>query len=53
IERSEKTNRVIKRNAGKDNENVKHDPSLVKEINKCIFPNFANALEILHSNSVI
>ena len=53
IERSEKTNRVIKRNAGKDNENVKHDPSLVKEINQCIFPNFANALEILHGNSVI
>ncbi len=53
IEQSEKTNLVIKRNAGKDNENVKHDPSLIKEINRCLLPNFANALEMLHSNSVI
>ncbi len=53
IEESEKTNRVIKRNAGKDNENVKHDPQLVKEINKCLFPKFANKLESLHNNSVI
>jgi len=53
IEQSEKTNRVIKRNAGKDNENVKHDPALVNEINKCLFPRFASALETLHNNSVI
>ncbi len=53
IEQSEKTNRVIKKNAGKDNENVKHDPSLVKEINKLLFPRFANVLGMLHSNSVI
>lgn len=53
IERSEITNRVVKRNAGKDNENVKHDPSLIKEINKKLFPRFANALGTLHNNSVI
>ena len=53
IEKSEKTNRVIKRNAGKDNENVKHDPRLVNEINRCLFPQFASALETLHNNSVI
>lgn len=53
IERSEITNRVVKRNAGKDNENVKHDPSLIKEINKKLFPRFANALGTLHGNSVI
>lgn len=53
IEESEKTNRVIKRNAGKDNENVKHDPQLVKEINRCLFPRFAKELETLHNNSVI
>jgi len=53
LEESEKTNRVIKRNAGKDNENVKHDPLLVRKINKCLFPNFANELETLHNNSVI
>ncbi|MBI2635662.1 MAG: N-6 DNA methylase [Parcubacteria group bacterium] len=53
IEQSERTNCVVKRNAGKDNENVKHDPSLIKEINQCLFPRFANALEMLHNNSVI
>ncbi len=53
IELSEQTNCVVKRNAGKDNENVKHNPSLIKEINKCLLPRFANALEILHNNSVI
>ena len=53
IELSEKTNRVIKRNAGKDNENVKHDPSLVREITKGLFPSFASALELVHNNSVI
>lgn len=53
IELSEKTNRVIKRNAGKDNENVKHDPSLVREITRGLFPSFARALELVHNNSVI
>jgi len=53
IEQSEKINLVVKRNAGKDNENVKHDPSLVNEINECLFPHFAHALETLHGNSVI
>ena len=53
IEHSETTNRVVKRNAGKDNENVKHDPLLIKEINNKLFPRFANALGALHSNSVI
>jgi hypothetical protein len=53
IEESEKVNRVIKKNAGKDNENVKHSPLLVKEVNKCLFPQFANKLEALHNNSVI
>jgi len=53
IELSEQINCVIKRNAGKDNENVKHNPSLIKEINRRLFPRFANALQILHNNSVI
>ncbi len=53
IELSEKTNRVVKRNAGKDNENVKHDPSLVREITKGLFPRFASALELVHNNSAI
>lgn len=53
IEESEKTNRVVKRNAGKDNENVKHDQSLVEEINRYLFPAFASSLRLLHNNSVI
>ncbi len=53
IELSEKTNRVIKRNAGKDNENVKHDPALVREITESLFPSYASALELVHNNSVI
>lgn len=53
IELSEKTNRVYKRNAGKDSENVKHDPSLVREITKRLFPSFAHALEFVHNNSVL
>lgn len=53
IELSEKTNRVMKRNAGKDNENVKHAPSLVKEITIGLFPRFASALELVHNNSVM
>jgi len=53
VEKSETTNLVIKRNAGKDNENVKHDLLLINEINKKMFPNFANILGKLHNNSVI
>ena len=53
MELSEKTNCVVKRNAGKDNENVKHDASLVREITKGLFPRFAIALERVHNNSVI
>ncbi|MDO8735153.1 MAG: N-6 DNA methylase [Elusimicrobiota bacterium] len=53
IEYSEITNRVVKKNAGKNNENVKHDAELIEEINQKIFPRFASALKRLHNNSVI
>lgn len=53
LELSEQTNCVIKRNAGKDNENVKHSPSLVREITEGLFPRFASTLELVHNNSVI
>ncbi|MBM2820566.1 MAG: hypothetical protein HW405_326 [Candidatus Berkelbacteria bacterium] len=52
IEMSEKTNRVIKRNAGKDNENVKHGSLLIQEITANLLPRFANALGLSHHNSV-
>jgi len=53
IEHSEFTNRVVKKNAGKNNENVKHNAELIEEINQRIFPKFAPAFKRLHNNSVI
>lgn len=53
LERSETTNIVVKKNAGRNNENVKHDPSLVKKINMALTPRFASTLERVHNNSVI
>jgi len=53
IEASERTNRVVKRNAGKDNENVKHDVRLVHAVTKALFPKFADRLAALHANSVL
>lgn len=53
IEHSEITNRVFKKNAGKNNENVKHKADLIEEINQNLFPRFASAINRLHNNSVI
>ncbi|MCL5674137.1 MAG: Eco57I restriction-modification methylase domain-containing protein [Candidatus Omnitrophica bacterium] len=53
IEQSELTNRVFKKNAGKNNENVKHKAILIGEINQTLFLDFASALNHLHNNSVI
>lgn len=53
LERSEKENRVVKKNAGKDNENVKHPPGLIKELNAYLTPQYATELEKVHNNSVI
>ncbi|MEW6608974.1 MAG: N-6 DNA methylase [bacterium] len=53
LEYSELTNRVVKKNAGKNNENVKHNACLIEEINQKIFPKFASAFKHLHNNSVI
>ena len=53
LEQSELTNRVVKRNAGKDNENVKHNTELVEKIDQRLFPKFAPALKRLHNNSDI
>ena len=53
LEKSEQANRVVKRNAGKDNENVKHPPELIRELDSYITPYFADMLEETHSNSVL
>lgn len=52
LERSEQTNKVFKKNAGKLNENVKHDSTLVMAINQTLFPEHASQLIKVHENSV-
>lgn len=52
LEMSEQQNVVIKMNAGKPNENVKHQPTLVQQINATYFPEYATSLMGTHSNSV-
>jgi hypothetical protein len=51
LELSEQTNKVFKKNAGSNQENVKHDSSLVAEINQRLFPDWADLLQSLHGNS--
>jgi len=51
LEKSEKNNLVTKNNAGKENENIKHELSLIDEINKFLFPKYATNLLKLHNNT--
>jgi hypothetical protein len=51
LEKSEKTNLVYKKNAGAMQENVKHDMSLIAEINHVVIPRYANKLLLTHENS--
>lgn len=53
LEKSEKTNKVVKLNAGKNIENVKHDKRLIADINKYFFPLYADKLILQHNNSII
>lgn len=53
LEDSELTNKVFKKNAGVNQENVKHDSTLVSKINNLLFPAWADALQTLHANSEI
>lgn len=48
---SEKNNRVFKKNAGKNNENVKHKKNLINDLNYWLLPKYANDLIKLHQNS--
>jgi hypothetical protein len=52
LELSEQMNKVYKKNAGKINENVKHEISLVMSINQLFFPLYAKQLMKIHNNSV-
>jgi hypothetical protein len=51
LEKSEKTNKVYKQNAGAAQENVKHPKELMIRLNKVVIPDYANLLITLHENS--
>lgn len=53
LETSEAINLVCKMNAGKPNENVKHEISLLAQINESICADYAEALLRTHSNSYL
>jgi hypothetical protein len=53
LEASEQNNLVVKMNAGKPNENVKHPVSLVTALNAVVAPDYVDALMETHSNSFI
>ncbi len=51
LEKSEKTNKVYKQNAGAAQENVKHPKDLMIRVNKSVIPDYADLLITLHENS--
>lgn len=51
LERSERENLVVKRNAGRQNENVKHPWRLLRDLNRAVAPDFVDALLATHANS--
>lgn len=51
LEKSEKTNKVYKQNAGAAQENVKHSKELLIRVNSCVISEFASILITLHENS--
>lgn len=53
LEKSESENVVVKMNAGKPNENVKHPVELVQKLNALIAPDYATALFDTHKNSCV
>ena len=53
LEKSEKTSKVYKKNAGKMIENVKHPLELIKRVNHLVCPDYETELVGTHSNSSI
>jgi hypothetical protein len=51
LEKSEKTSKVYKQNAGAAQENVKHPKSLIDKLNHAVIPEYAKLLTSLHENS--
>ncbi|MEO5534355.1 MAG: N-6 DNA methylase [Pseudolysinimonas sp.] len=53
IEKSEHENVVVKQNAGRRNENVKHHWRLLRELNRVVAPEYVEHLMAVHQNSNI
>ena len=51
LEKSEKTSKVYKQNAGAAQENVKHPKALIDRLNHAVIPEYAKLLSSLHENS--
>jgi hypothetical protein len=51
LEKSEKTSKVYKQNAGAAQENVKHPKALIDKLNHAVIPEYAKLLGSLHENS--
>jgi hypothetical protein len=51
LTKSESSNLVFKMNAGSLQENVKHDSSLISEINDLVAPKYSQLLMLTHENS--
>ena len=51
LEASELENVVVKRNAGRPNENVKHPWRLLRRLNQAVAPEYVDALLATHANS--
>ena len=51
LEKSEKTSKVYKQNAGAAQENVKHPKTLIDKLNHAVIPEYAKLLSSLHENS--
>lgn len=51
LEESEKLNRVFKRNAGANQENVKHPTKLLGDLNSVVVPEFQHELLATHQNT--
>ena len=53
LDASERDNVVVKRNAGRRNENVKHPWRLLRDLNRAVAPDDVDALLATHANSHI
>lgn len=51
LEQSERTSKVVKMNAGKATENIKHSSDLVHSLTAFLFPHYALDLGATHANS--